>query len=131
MVQTKYKRVLLIDDNEVDNFVNQKIISSTDFAESIIVKQSGQAGLDYLKSCTEENHLPDIIFLDILMPVMDGFEFLEQFESLPDNIKNKCKVIMLSTSESFRDLNRANKNKFVFKFLNKPLSEAMISAINI
>jgi hypothetical protein len=60
---------------------------------------------------------------------MDGFEFLDAYAKLPTEVTAKPKVIMLSSSESFKDLNRANSNRFVFKFLNKPLTEAVLDAI--
>ena len=66
-----------------------------------------------------------------MMPDLDGFGFLIEFEKLNDEIKNKSKVIMLSTSESFKDLNRANKNPFIRKFLNKPLTAPVLNAIQI
>ena len=69
--------------------------------------------------------------LDIMMPGMDGFAFLEEFDKLQTEVKGKSKIIMLSTSESFRDLNRANKNPFVRKFLNKPLTQQVLQAINV
>ena len=64
-----------------------------------------------------------------MMPVMDGFGFLEEYEKLPDLIRDKCKIIMLSSSESFKDLNRANSSRLVNKFLNKPLSEKALEVI--
>ena len=72
-----------------------------------------------------------VIFLDIMMPQMDGFQFLEAFEKLPEDQRMQMKVVMLSTSESFKDLNRANKNPYVRKFLNKPLTLQVLQAINV
>jgi CheY-like chemotaxis protein len=66
-----------------------------------------------------------------MMPGMDGFGFLDEFDRLDDSIKKKTRIVMLSTSESFKDLNRANQNKYVNKFLNKPLTEAMLNALNL
>jgi CheY-like chemotaxis protein len=65
------------------------------------------------------------------MPVMDGFQFLDEYEKLPENQRMQMKVILLSTSESFKDLNRANKNPYVRKFLNKPLTIQVLQAINV
>ncbi|HKR05734.1 MAG TPA: response regulator [Bacteroidia bacterium] len=128
--KVKYAKVLLIDDNTLDNFVNKKLVEMNSFASKVEVFESAQAALDYLKNEKTEN-LPDIIFLDIMMPIMDGFQFLDKFELLHESIHTKCKIIMLSTSDSFKDLNRANKNRFVHKFLNKPLNEQVLGAINI
>ncbi len=131
MDKCKYKKVLVIDDNEVDIFVAEKSVRETSFAETIVSKMSAQAGLDYLKSMeSTPEELPAIIFLDIIMPVMDGFGFLDEFDKLSDEIHKNCKVILLSTSESFNDLNRANKNKYVRKFLTKPLLKEALEAIN-
>lgn len=126
----KYANVMLIDDNDIDNFTNKKLIENANFASQVLVLNSAKAALEHLSSSTPEN-LPQLIFLDIMMPVMDGFEFLEQFEKLSETVRKNCKVIMLSTSESFKDLNRANKNIYVYKFLNKPLSDATLTAINV
>src|SRR5688500_13011764 len=102
MTKSKYKFTLLIDDNEIDNYINKQIIKTTNFSEEIIVHQAATEALDFLKSLLEKKaNLPDIIFLDIMMPVMDGFEFLQEFEKLSGQIGDKCKVIMLSSSESF------------------------------
>jgi len=128
--KAKYAKVLLIDDNTLDNFVNKKLVEMNNFAEKTEVYESAQSALEYLKTEKTEN-LPDIIFLDIMMPVMDGFQFLDAFEMLNQSIQKKCKIVMLSTSDSFKDLNRANKNRFVHKFLNKPLNDQVLGAINI
>ena len=124
----RYERVMLIDDNSMDNFINKRLIESCEFASDIIVCNSGKEALDYFNSGQE---IPSLVFLDINMPEMNGFEFLEAFENLPADIHKQCKVLMLSTSESFKDLNKANKNRFVKKFLNKPLTIDVLKAIKI
>jgi CheY-like chemotaxis protein len=126
----RYSRVLLIDDNPMDNFVNKKLLESTSFATEVVTHQFPKEALSYLTSLDIEA-LPELIFLDIMMPEMDGFQFLDEFEKLQVSIQQKCKVIMLSTSDSFKDLNKANKSKFVKKFLNKPLTEKILHAINV
>lgn len=128
--KNKYSKVLLIDDNSIDNFVNKKLIEMTGFASVVEVYESAVEALKELKGKKTEQ-LPDVIFLDIMMPVMDGFAFLEEFNRLGPDYSGKCKIIMLSTSESFQDLNRANKNPLVQKFLNKPLTEPVLEAINV
>lgn len=132
MSTARYSVVMLVDDNELDNFINQKLLENEKFADTVLVHQSAQSALDDLKSLSSTpDQLPRIIFLDIMMPHMDGFGFLEELGKLDDQIKSNCKVIMLSTSESFKDLNRANQSRYVYKFLNKPLNKLVLDAIQL
>jgi CheY-like chemotaxis protein len=123
---------MLVDDNEIDNIINEKIIESNDFAETILVFQTGRDGLDYLIAHKDKvDALPEIIFLDINMPIMDGFQFLDEFEKLDANVLNKCKIIMLSSSISPKDIDRAASSKHVKKYLNKPLNSRYLQAITV
>ncbi len=128
----RYKNALLIDDNEIDNFINERMITSSGFAEKVIVKNSADDALQFLKDHQEEaNTLPEIIFLDLNMPVKDGFVFLNDFEALSDTAKNKCKIVVLSSSISPEDINKASTNPYVIKYVNKPLSEKYLEAIKL
>jgi response regulator RpfG family c-di-GMP phosphodiesterase len=126
----KFRNVLLVDDNEIDNFINERIILSSKFAEIVVVKNSADGALSYLKDLTgQDDKIPEFIFLDLNMPVKDGFGFLEDFNKLDDKIKNKSKVVVLSSSISPEDINKASTNPFVHKYINKPLSEKYLEAI--
>lgn len=128
----EYEFCMLVDEDEIDNIINQKIIESNNFSKRVQVYQTGTEALDFLrKHAGSPEQLPDLIFLDINMPIMDGFQFLEEFEKLDEQIHEKCKIIMLSSSISPRDIDRAASNRFVKKYLNKPLNSRYLQAITI
>ena len=129
MSASRYPICMIVDDNELDSFILKKLLEANGFSSEVIIKADARSALDYLSANSDK--LPSVIFLDIMMPGIDGFGFLEEFEKLSDPVKNQCRVILISTSESFKDLNRANKNKFVYRFLNKPITDAMLGAISI
>lgn len=120
--------VMLVDDNDTDNFIHKRVIELTGFCKTIIVKNSGKSALDYLEANKfNPELLPSIIFLDINMPIVDGFVFLFEYENFPDELKNKCKIVILSSSDSKRDIDRIVDNEYVINFITKPLSdEALI-----
>jgi CheY-like chemotaxis protein len=121
---------MLVDDNDTDNFISKRIIEITKFAKRVIVKNSGKSALDYLKENEEnEPELPNLIFLDINMPIVDGFVFLYEFEKFNDLIKDKCKVIILSSSDNKRDIDKIVNNNHVIKFITKPLTEASLEEV--
>ncbi len=125
----KYNFVLVVDDSEMENSMSIAVINQHGFCNQVKAQCNPAQALEFLKT-TEPENLPDIIFLDINMPDMDGFAFLDEFGKLPEAVHKKSKIVMLSSSDSFKDLNRANKNKFVRRFLNKPLTQNMLQAIN-
>jgi CheY-like chemotaxis protein len=121
------KHVLLIDDNEIDNFISEYIITKSKIAEKVSVKTSAIEALDYLKKLIGNSDiLPDLIFLDIKMPIMDGFGFLEEFSKFPETINNQCSIVMLSSSSDQDDVDSAFKHHAVKKFLTKPLKIEML-----
>jgi CheY-like chemotaxis protein len=122
--QPHYKKVMVIDDTEMDRFIANRVLRKYNFADEVICVDSARAGLDYLLQYIDDlNELPQLIFLDIRMPEMDGFGFLEKYASLPDVIKEKSIVMMLSTSLDPVDHEKAKENPFVTRFLNKPLTK--------
>ena len=123
MRYNKFRCVLLIDDNDIDNFTNKKKIEQCNFAGQIHLAKNANDGISLLKQLEKTPHLlPEIIFLDIKMPEVDGFGFLKLFESLSDAVKSKCNIIMLTSSIDSIDYNRALSNPFVINYLKKPLN---------
>lgn len=122
--------VMLVDDNDTDNFISKRIIEITKFAKQVIVKNSGKSALDYLKEHqNDEEKLPYLIFLDINMPIVDGFVFLYEFEKFNELIRDKCKVVILSSSDNKRDIDKIVNNNHVIKFITKPLTEASLEEV--
>lgn len=132
---SKYPTVMLIDDSEIDNFINQKMIEGCNFADKIYIHTSSKSGLEFLRNLerTAENSnskdlIPDIIFLDINMPIMDGFQFVEEFDKLSGEFKNS-KIVMLTTSINPADIERSKMSKYIVKYLNKPLTQDALASL--
>ncbi len=124
--------VMLVDDNDTDNFISKRIIEITKFASRVEVKGSGKAALDYLRENQNQiANLPSLIFLDINMPIVDGFVFLYEFEKFNEVVRNKCKVIILSSSDNKRDIDKIVNNNHVIKFITKPLTEVALDEIKL
>ena len=123
-MSVKLNCILLIDDDEPTNFLNRLTLEQAGCVRDIRVAQSGQEALDYLRSCGKEiAPRPDLIFLDINMPAMDGWEFLERYRSLPAECKADIVLIMLTTSLNPDDEIRTRTIPEVSGFENKPLSQ--------
>lgn len=132
MIANSIDRVMLVDDNDTDNFISKRIIEITKFARHVEVKNSGKAALDYLKENEGDvDMIPSVIFLDINMPIVDGFVFLYEFEKFSEMIRNKSKVIILSSSDNKRDIDKIVNNNYVIKFITKPLTEAALEEIRV
>jgi CheY-like chemotaxis protein len=121
-----YKTCLLIDDNYIDNFVTRRILESGNFAENIIVKQSATDAIESLKAGEIK---PDVIFLDIRMPLMNGFDFLQEYDKLAMAGKEDVKIFMLSSSLDPTDFKRSTDNKYITQFLYKPLTHKVLEEI--
>jgi len=131
-----YYAVMLIDDNEIDNLINQKMIEAASIAEHIYTHTGARSAIEFLRNLEKldketKNVMPEVIFLDIDMPLMDGFQFLDEFDKLSEGTKKKCKVVMLTSSINPQDVNKSKRYSYVKKYINKPLSQDNLANLNI
>ena len=113
---------MLIDDNPDDNFYHERVIRKCDGAEKVIVMTDAAEALKYLQSVNESDPKPELIFLDVNMPGMNGLEFLQEYSKL----ENRAVVVMLTTSENPDDKAKALASNVVTDFFTKPLSRELL-----
>jgi CheY-like chemotaxis protein len=122
--------VLLIDNDEPTNFLHKMIIERHGCAEKIEVCESAIKALEFLKLKVNDCYAnPDLIFLDINMPVMDGWDFMEEYEKLPEDQKGNIVIVMLTTSLNPSDEKKAKQFEEIAGFKNKPMSYKMLDDI--
>ena len=125
---------MLLDDNELDNFINQKMIEAAHFASRIYVNTSSKSALEFLNnlsilSSDSNGIFPEIIFVDLNMPMMDGFQFIENLKkNLPEKF-DSLKMAILTSSNNPNDRQRAAGISKNIVFLNKPLSQEMLAQL--
>lgn len=130
----KYSNVMLIDDNELDNFINEKTLEANNFAAKIYVNTSARSAMEFLNNILTmgEDYLtvyPEVIFVDINMPIMDGFQFIEYFKKNFESKLKLPKIVILTSSVYHEDKNKASQISKEIVFLNKPLTKAMLDNI--
>ena len=127
----KFDKILIIDDDHVNNFIFSKIIKSSGISEDVETAMNGKSALKAINdTIAAKQKLPDIIFLDINMPVMNGWQFLEKYKELPECIKEHIKLYMLSSSVSHQDLEKAKEYEDVVDYISKPLTKEILHKIH-
>jgi two-component SAPR family response regulator len=130
-MDTKNKNVspflsMIIDDSSIDTLILKHSLKMLDCGERVLHFSFAKKALDYLREVLSKDdlsHVPDYIFLDLNMPAMNGKEFLEEFEKLPEEILRKVKIIMMSNSFELSDISTQSHTKNILKFIIKPVEE--------
>jgi CheY-like chemotaxis protein len=125
----KINCILLVDDDQTTNFLHKLLIDELNITHELLIAQNGQEALEVIKEyggCAQK--CPSLILLDINMPIMNGFEFLEAYQQLDLSQKKSITIVMLTTSLYPKDIERA-KEFGINGYLNKPLSEEAMKGI--
>lgn len=122
------KCLWLIDDDPIFVYLNRKMMVELYLAEQIEVFENGQLAIDHLHQANSQD-LPEIIFLDLMMPVLDGWGFLDEYMEMAESVKTKIKLYVLSSSGSPQDIKRAKKIKEISEYIKKPISKAKFAQI--
>jgi CheY-like chemotaxis protein len=126
----KLQCIMLIDDNQDDNFYHSRVIKKSHAAELVIAKQTGRDALDYLMSKENSGGThPELIFLDINMPGMNGWEFLAEYTKLEKKFQSEAIVVMLTTSANPDDKIKAKASHIASDFKTKPLTKVVLEEI--
>jgi len=122
-----FERILLVDDNKICNFLNRQVLELTLFSRYIVESINGLEALNYLNSAAADpDQIPELIFLDVYMPLLDGIGFLREFNHLPKSILTKSRILVLSSTLDPSDVNKVAESPYVIKFLEKPLTRQKI-----
>lgn len=116
------KRIAIIDDDDIFQLTTKAKLKKLGLAEDIQVFNDGEQAFEFLRYA-EHEELPDVLLLDINMPIVDGWDFIEMFKTFPDERRNKMKVYMLSSSINPIDIERAKEENEILHYLTKPISD--------
>lgn len=129
-VQPRFETVMIIDDNIIDLYISSRMITKNNFGKNVLQYTAAEEALKYLQD--HQNNIPElpkVIFVDIYMPVMSGFEFLEAYDKLSPTLKNHCKAYIISSTIDDDDIVKARTDTNVVSFQVKPITKEFLDRI--
>ncbi|WP_378186208.1 response regulator [Aquimarina sp. W85] len=120
----KLEKICIIDDDKIYVNLITKIIRMRKLSEDILIFKNGKEAIEFFVNALERNKqemIPDVILLDLNMPIMDGWEFLQEFHKIKDQIQERYNLYVVSSSIDSRDVDRAKAIDFVRDYLTKPI----------
>lgn len=129
MIQ-KLKNIILVDDDEIMVYLTKRLVAKSDRVKLSQVFGNGRDVIDFLKeNCNKPDLLPEVIFLDLFMPVMDGWEFLDEYAQLKPMLTKEIIIYIITSSVSPNDFKKAKNNKYVSDYVVKPMNKEQFSHI--
>jgi CheY-like chemotaxis protein len=122
------KKVAIVDDDEIFQFTTKIKFEKLGLAEDVMIFNDGEEAINFIQSGAKED-MPEILLLDINMPIVDGWDFLALFEKVPREKQEMMRILMLSSSINPDDVKRAEANPFVMDYITKPISDADVKKI--
>jgi CheY-like chemotaxis protein len=129
-----YKNIMLLDDDDLVNFINQKVMESCHFSKNIYVNTSAKSALEFINNLTVAGNagkdlVPQVIFIDLNMPLMDGFQFIQALLRNKNEYVQNTKLVILTSSVHEMDRKKARDISDNIEFLNKPLTKEMLERL--
>ena len=129
-IQPKFETVMIIDDNTIDLYVASRMITKNNFGKKVLQYSAAAEALKYLQDNQDNfSELPQVIFVDIYMPVMSGFEFMEAYDKLSPALKKYCKAYIISSTIDNEDIVRSRIDNNVVSFQVKPITKEFLDRI--
>lgn len=127
----RFRTIILIDDDSISNFITEKLVLREQLAHKVVTFLTAEGALSHLQELIvqEPAHFPEVILLDLNMPGMDGWEFIEEYKKLPATHTSNCRLYMLSSAVDSKDIVMAKNISEVEDFISKPLTKEDIEII--
>ena len=126
----KINTLLLVDDDDIFQFLTRKIVEETNRVEQVNILSNGKEAIDFLKSSTKNKfHIPDIILLDLSMPIMDGWDFLKEYRLIKTSLNKRIVIYIVSSSNNPADIERANAISDVTDYIIKPITKEVFTKL--